>query len=384
MGSCCQVMGGVVPRRRLRYGERIAGRRTTTSTRSHQISAVLQLHGQETRCTKRGQRLISLKREMVSLGHRQGSGGWPSTHETLGCITWRQSRGIGPSMDADMDAETGTEVGSGSSAGGGRHRSETLEQKAALRTHIDVCAGLLWRPVGARARAWLRERGLGDETALRAHRVGFDPGPRVLARPSGFPSAEPMITVPMYGPGSTEPVSIVGVPLGTHTGEDPGGGWEWVSPSRAVARLTKVAWFAPLTDRRRDVIVTGSIDDALAATMLGHPAVALLGGSHIDPNTVEPLLAALHHAEQRHVLATITGGLGSTTNSDLLHALLNDPAQGATNNTTDPTSTPPDPGNTRPDTTDPDAIAGEAIAVTTIELGDTAESLRVWVQRRKR
>ena len=196
-----------------------------------------------------------------------------------------------------------------------------------------------------------------------------------------------MITVPMYAPGSTEPVSIVGVPLGTRTGDDPGGGWEWVSPSRAVARLTNVAWFAPLTDRRRDVIVTGSIDDALAATMLGHPAVALLGGSHIDPNAVEPVLAALHTAEQRHVLVTITGGLGSTTNSDLLHALLNQPAKGDTNNTTDPGNTRPDTtgsGNTRPDTTDPNTIAGEAIAVTTIELGDTAESLRVWVQRRKR
>ena len=71
------------------------------------------------------------------------------------------------------------------------------------------------------------------------------------------------------------------------------------------------------------------------------------------------------------MLATITGGLGRTTNSDLLHALLNQPAKGDTNTS--------DTNTTGPNTSDPGTVVAEAISVTTIELGDTAESLRVWV-----
>ena len=81
------------------------------------------------------------------------------------------------------------------------------------------------------------------------------------------------------------------------------------------------------------------------------------------------------------MLATITGGLGRTTNSDLLHALLNQPAKGDTNtsdtNTSDTNTS--DTNTTGPNTSDPGTVVAEAISVTTIELGDTAESLRVWV-----
>jgi len=59
-------------------------------------------------------------------------------------------------------------------------------QEAAGRI-ADEAAGLLWRPEGARAIAWLRRRGLSDDTIRRAG-LGFNPADRFVPRPDlGLP-----------------------------------------------------------------------------------------------------------------------------------------------------------------------------------------------------
>ncbi len=56
----------------------------------------------------------------------------------------------------------------------------------ALQRWANDCEHRLWRPEGAGALRWLRQRGLDDEV-LRANRIGYDPGQRVAPRPPGLP-----------------------------------------------------------------------------------------------------------------------------------------------------------------------------------------------------
>lgn len=57
----------------------------------------------------------------------------------------------------------------------------------AIDDYVSVCEAALWSSRGEPARRWLTDvRALPSEV-LRAHRVGFDPGPRVIARPDGVP-----------------------------------------------------------------------------------------------------------------------------------------------------------------------------------------------------
>ena len=65
-----------------------------------------------------------------------------------------------------------------------------------MRTHIEVCARLLWEPIGTRIRDWLvDERGLDPDT-LRRNLVGADPGPRQLRRAAGLPYRGPAAIFP--------------------------------------------------------------------------------------------------------------------------------------------------------------------------------------------
>jgi hypothetical protein len=64
---------------------------------------------------------------------------------------------------------------------------------------VAEAARLLWDPIGDYARSRLRARGLSDDL-LRANRIGFDPGPAVLAHPEGLPRSGPGVIFPALHP----------------------------------------------------------------------------------------------------------------------------------------------------------------------------------------
>ena len=56
----------------------------------------------------------------------------------------------------------------------------------AVTQYVQTCARILWTRTGAPVREWLHQRGL-DDTILRAHQVGADPGRAMLPRRKGLP-----------------------------------------------------------------------------------------------------------------------------------------------------------------------------------------------------
>lgn len=141
----------------------------------------------------------------------------------------------------------------------------------AIERYVAECESLLWSPAGRAHRAWLAQRGFGDEV-LVANRVGADPGPRRMARPAGLPRGGMGVVLPVlddHGQATYFQTRYLGHP--TRRYENPATALVGASP-----RLAELRSVGPTVDSGAVVVCEG-IFDALSAAQAGQRAVAVLG-----------------------------------------------------------------------------------------------------------
>ncbi len=157
----------------------------------------------------------------------------------------------------------------------------------AMVQYVARCARLLWTPQGQPARAWLHARGFTD-TTLRHHRIGADPGTRVLSRAAGLPRQGHAAILPVHDNGRAVYFQA------RYLDPDRAGGRKYDNPSARLAPNPRLADFAPPTPARsRAVFVCEGIPDALSISQAGHHAVALLGVG-LATHTIAQRLAATY------------------------------------------------------------------------------------------
>ena len=139
-----------------------------------------------------------------------------------------------------------------------------------LDTWLAACREELWGPRGRRGLAYLTGRGLHRAT-LRAHQVGFDPGPRVLPRAERLPQRPRSVVFPVFD-ADGRPVYAQSRTL------DPGRRPKYVNPRSSIAANPGFS-FHPARPAQRSpwLVVTEGIPDALTVAAVGQDAVACLG-----------------------------------------------------------------------------------------------------------
>ena len=189
----------------------------------------------------------------------------------------------------------------------------SASQRAAVRTHVDTCARLLWTDDGRPVREWLHRRGLTDAT-LRAHHVGADPGPRLLDRPRGLPRGGPAAILPVRD--GDDILYFQARYL------DPmrSGGRKYDNPVAALATNPHLANLIPLNDpSSAAVFVCEGIPDALSVTQTGHRAIAVLGVGLAGPQLARRLHGELSDRPLR--IAFDADARGVTTRDALVDEL---------------------------------------------------------------
>jgi hypothetical protein len=144
--------------------------------------------------------------------------------------------------------------------------------------YAKVCGRLLWTPLGAPVREWLRARGLHDDV-LQANHVGADPGRERLRRAGGLPYGA--------GVGATFPaLDTTGQIRYVQTralDPQPGRG-KYDNPSAALAPNPRLTWTNPSgAVHAGQLVVCEGIPDALIAAQAGYRSVGLLGTNALDP-----------------------------------------------------------------------------------------------------
>jgi DNA primase len=182
--------------------------------------------------------------------------------------------------------------------------------------YAQICARLLWTPLGAPVRDWLHARGLNDEI-LAANHVGADPGRDRLRRAKGIPYG--------HGLGATFPAL-------DHNGEiryvqtrplepRPDHG-KYDNPAGHMAPNPRLSFAHPAhsTDSCQLVICEG-IPDALVAAQAGFRSVALLGSNALDPSVAARIANHAHHHDLDVVVVTDHDTAGKRLSDHLLSAL---------------------------------------------------------------
>jgi hypothetical protein len=164
-------------------------------------------------------------------------------------------------------------------------RSTTTNHPNCIDDYIAQSAELLWTKHGEQGRDWLNEHAILHEPTLRANLIGYDPGPHLQYRSAGLPSNGPAIVFPIVNKPNTPPryVHIRSIHLEPNHPQ-------WITPARNIADTTTLAFFTPATDNNnRDLLVCNNLTDALTAATLHHPAIAILSGMEMHPNTIDTL-----------------------------------------------------------------------------------------------
>jgi DNA primase len=153
---------------------------------------------------------------------------------------------------------------------------------AAARDHATVCAELLWSRAGAAGLRWLRARGLSDDV-LRDNLVGFDPGPRILARADGL-SRSWGVTYPSFGVGG-DMVYLQTRHIGPHAAR------KYTNPIGAHGPAPAVSHpRGPVADG--PLLVTEGVADGLIARTAGYRSAAVLSAAVISPPVADEVIAA--------------------------------------------------------------------------------------------
>ena len=171
-----------------------------------------------------------------------------------------------------------------------------LELDPIVIAYTELCARLLWTPIGRPVLDYLHGRGFRDEI-LHANHVGADPGRHRLQRPRGLPHGHgPGATFPALDPtGHIRYVQTRALDPGERNKYDNPAGHLGPHPRIAWTRTTGQAWAGQL-------LVCEGIPDALTAAQAGYRAVALLGTNALD-RTVAARIATI--AERDHLAVTM-------------------------------------------------------------------------------
>ena len=156
----------------------------------------------------------------------------------------------------------------------GEERAEGL---AALREWHAGCVQWLHRQTGEVGRRWLTERCYGWED-LEALQVGFDPGHRMLPRPTGLPRQYPAVVFPAFDLHG-EIVFAQSRALGSRAFG------KYFNPAAALGKAAQVALdnpgvgWCPATEGLEDgpVVVCEGLSDMVAARRGGFECAGVLG-----------------------------------------------------------------------------------------------------------
>jgi DNA primase len=154
----------------------------------------------------------------------------------------------------------------------------------ALEAYVADCERLLWTPTGQAALDWLtNERGF-TEAALRANRVGADPGPRRLDRARGLPRGGSAAVFPVLDD-RRRAVYLQARYLTPAEGRS-----RFDNPAGDLAQNPRTAYVR--ADRPREaalryVLVTEGLTDGLAAASAGWECWAVLGAGYPDARVAD-------------------------------------------------------------------------------------------------
>lgn len=151
----------------------------------------------------------------------------------------------------------------------------------ALRTYVDSCARILWQPAGERIRRWLIDERRLDPDVLRLNRVGADPGPGRLPRPTGLPRQGPAAVFPALDD-AAQPVYLQARYLHPPTGRG-----KYDNPTSAHGSNSRLAMVEPACPNDGPTIVAEGVPDALTAAGVGYRAIAVLGAALPDRRVAE-------------------------------------------------------------------------------------------------
>jgi len=192
------------------------------------------------------------------------------------------------------------------------------EPDPAVDAYVHRAEQLLWTRLGAAGRDYLHARGLTDELA-RVNRIGFDPGPRLLARPRGLPRGGPAIVLP-----AVDDHGRLRYFQARYLHPDPDGGRgkydsavsDLIGPS---PRVVFPRGPAPAADPRTVLICEGQLD-GLSAAQAGYATAAVLGSGYPDDRVARTLLDR-YPGDQRLVIVFDdhpSGHAGAARLADLL------------------------------------------------------------------
>ena len=176
--------------------------------------------------------------------------------------------------------------------------------------YIDACAKHLWTPHGAGARRWLHARGL-DPNTLRTNLVGYDPGPRHLARPAGLPR-QGGVTYVHFNPAG-EPIYVQTRHL------HPGASHKYTNPTPAHGPIPTLSHPGTVTGVTGPILVTEGVPDGLIATQAGFAAATVISASTVNDRTAQELAV---HAQDRLVIVAFDADDAGRTASERLTVTL--------------------------------------------------------------
>lgn len=150
--------------------------------------------------------------------------------------------------------------------------------------YVEACERILWTSTGRQVLRYLvEERGL-DPEVLRLNRVGADPGPDVLRRPSGLPRGGVAAVLPALSRDGaiTYAQARYLVP--------PEGCSKYDNPSSRLCANPKLGWVSPAVPAQPQIVVCEGMIDALTVASNGHSAAAVLGATYVSEDLAHELI----------------------------------------------------------------------------------------------
>ncbi len=185
---------------------------------------------------------------------------------------------------------------------------------AAIELYVTAAQQLLWSPQGQGAREYLRRRRLLDPDLLQLNRVGYDPGPRDLARATGLPHRGSGIVLPVLDERDRAIYCVTRYFDPTTAGLR----YDNVSSQRAIN--PKVAFLRNPVDRHPDVVVvTEGIIDGLTVARHGYRAISVLGAASAAVGCAERIIEG---ETARHIVLALDGDSAGRTATTRLASTL--------------------------------------------------------------
>jgi DNA primase len=186
---------------------------------------------------------------------------------------------------------------------------------AAVQRWANDCEHRLWRPEGAGALQWLRQRGLDDDV-LRANRIGYDPGNHVAPRRPGLPCWRAVTVCSFSSTGELAYVQARNL-----DGQAPS---KYSNPTPRHGTLPTVTFprGAPQTGL---LVVSEGVLDGLVVAQAGYRSAALISTSSVAPGDTSPAADRIRaHARGALIVLALDGDAAGRTATARLCSQLGD------------------------------------------------------------